>query len=87
MVEGGGEDALKAQKKKESRKEGVIWILGQRSLLRRSQAPQVLPCVAKASYRLSTSRRTVQAAATTTTKGEIRVNQALEVEATIVKNT
>merc|ERR1719400_2256441 len=51
-----------------------------RSLLRRSQALQVLPCLAKASNRLSTSR-TVAAAATTMKKGGTRVEQALEVVA------
>ena len=56
-----------------------------RSLLRRSQAPQALPCLAKASNRPSTSR-TVEAAATTMTKEGTRVDQVLEVVAAKVIN-
>ena len=47
------------------------------------KSAEVLPCLAKASNRLCTSR-TVEAAATTT-KGETRVDQALEVEAAKTK--
>ena len=61
------EDALKAQKK-------------DRDPRLRSQVPQVLPWLARASNRPRISR-TVVAAAMTKTKEETRVDQALEVEA------
>ena len=74
------------RRKRRKQKRWRHWDPCARGLLWRSQAPQVLPCLAKASNRPCTSR-TVEAAATTT-QDETRVYWTLEVEAAkVIKET
>merc|ERR1712181_5544 len=75
------------KRKRGKRKRSRLLDPRQRSLLRRSpQVPQVLPCLAKASNRPSTSKTVAAATTTTTTKEGTRVDQALEVEVAKVIN-